>query len=128
MTSMAPELARITAERVQAELTKLLLGAAPRAGLELLVETGLAAVVLPELPALAMAADEHGQHKDVYAHTLQVLDQAIALEDGPGLISSCGGRPCCTTSASRTPGASRGTGGSASITTRWSAPGWRALG
>jgi poly(A) polymerase len=83
MTEMAPELARITAERVQAELTKLLLGAAPRAGLELLVETGLAAVVLPELPALAMAADEHGQHKDVYAHTLQVLDQAIALEEGP---------------------------------------------
>jgi poly(A) polymerase len=87
MTSMAPELGRITAERVQAELTKLLLGAYPRDGLELLVETGLAAVVLPELPALAMAADEHGQHKDVYAHTLQVLDQAIDLEtDGPDLI------------------------------------------
>jgi poly(A) polymerase len=81
-------LARITAERVQAELNKLLLGAAPRAGLEVLVETGLAAVVLPELPALAMAADEHGQHKDVYAHTLQVLEQAIDLEDsaGPDLV------------------------------------------
>ena len=49
-------------------------------GLELLVDTGLADVVLPELPALRMAADEHGQHKDVYAHTLQVLDQAIDLE------------------------------------------------
>jgi poly(A) polymerase len=81
MTAMAPELGRITAERVQAELTKLLLGGAPRAGLELLVDTGLAAVVLPELPALAMAADEHGQHKDVYAHTLQVLEQAIDLEE-----------------------------------------------
>ena len=66
---------------MQAELTKLLLGASPRAGLELLVDTGLAEVVLPELPALRMAADEHGQHKDVYAHTLQVLDQAIDLED-----------------------------------------------
>jgi poly(A) polymerase len=87
MTAMAPEIARITAERVQAELSKLLLGADPRAGLELLVSTGLAAVVLPELPALAMAADEHGQHKDVYAHTLQVLEQAIALEDsGPDLV------------------------------------------
>jgi poly(A) polymerase len=88
MTEMAPELARITAERVQAELNKLLLGAAPRAGLEVLVDTGLAAVVLPELPALAMAADEHGQHKDVYAHTLQVLEQAIDLEDsaGPDLV------------------------------------------
>ncbi len=80
LLALAPELARITAERVQAELTKLLLGAAPRAGLELLVDTGLADVVLPELPALRMAADEHGQHKDVYAHTLQVLDQAIDAE------------------------------------------------
>jgi poly(A) polymerase len=79
---MAAELGRITAERVQAELSKLLLGDRPRAGLELLVDTGLAGVVLPELPALRMAADEHGQHKDVYAHTLQVLEQAIDLEDG----------------------------------------------
>ena len=82
-----PQLGRITAERVQAELSKLLLGADPRAGLELLVDTGLADVVLPELPALRMAADEHGQHKDVYAHTLQVLEQAIDLEDdGPDLV------------------------------------------
>jgi poly(A) polymerase len=83
MTGMAGELARITAERVQAELSKLLLGTRPRLALELLVDTGLAEVVLPELPALRMAADEHGQHKDVYAHTLQVLDQAIDLESSP---------------------------------------------
>jgi poly(A) polymerase len=84
---MAGELGRITAERVQGELTKLLLGAHPRRGLEVLVDAGLADVVLPELPALRMAADEHGQHKDVYAHTLQVLDQAIDLEDeGPDLV------------------------------------------
>lgn len=87
LAGMAPELGRITAERVQVELTKLLLGAAPRRGLEVLVDRGLADVVLPELPALRMAADEHGQHKDVYAHTLQVLDQAIDLEDdGPDLV------------------------------------------
>jgi poly(A) polymerase len=86
MTAMAGELGRITPERVQAEFTKLLLGARPRAGIELLVETGLADVFLPEVSALRMASDEHGQHKDVYAHTLQVLDQAIALEDdGPDL-------------------------------------------
>jgi poly(A) polymerase len=85
--AMSGELARITAERAQAELTKLLLGAAPRRGLEVLVDSGLADVVLPELPALRMAADEHGQHKDVYAHTLQVLEQAIDLEDdGPDLV------------------------------------------
>jgi len=87
MQAMAGELARITAERVQGELSKLLLGQAPRLGLEVLVDTGLADVVVPELPALRMAADEHGQHKDVYAHTLQVLEQAIALEDaGPDLV------------------------------------------
>jgi len=77
---LAGELGRITVERVQVELNKLIAGAYPRRGLELLVDTGLADVVLPELPALRMAADEHGQHKDVYAHTLQVLDQAIELE------------------------------------------------
>jgi poly(A) polymerase len=87
LRDMAGQLDRITAERVQVELSKLLLGAAPRQGLEVLVDTGLADVVLPELPALRMAADEHGQHKDVYAHTLQVLDQAIDLEDdGPDLV------------------------------------------
>jgi poly(A) polymerase len=87
MTQLAPEIGRITAERVQAELTKLLLGAQPRRGLELLVDTGLADVILPELPALRMEIDEHHQHKDVYAHSLTVLDRAIAMEeDGPDLV------------------------------------------
>jgi len=80
MTAHAGELARITAERVQAELSKTLLQDAPRAALELFVATGLADVVLPELSALRMEIDEHHQHKDVYTHSLTVLDQAIALE------------------------------------------------
>ncbi|WP_236829789.1 CCA tRNA nucleotidyltransferase [Blastococcus sp. KM273128] len=80
MTDLAGELGRITAERVQAELSKTLLQDSPRAALELFVATGLADVVLPELPALRMEIDEHHQHKDVYAHSLTVLDQAIALE------------------------------------------------
>jgi poly(A) polymerase len=80
MTSLSGELGRITAERVQVELSKTLLQEAPRAGLELFVSTGLADVVLPELPALRMEIDEHHQHKDVYTHSLTVLDQAIALE------------------------------------------------
>ena len=83
----APRLAIVSAERVKGELTKLLLADRPRAGLELLVETGLADVVLPELPALRLEIDEHSQHKDVYEHTLQVLERAIALEpDGPDLV------------------------------------------
>ena len=80
MRALAPELGRITPERVQAELSKTLLQDAPRVALELFVATGLSDVVLPELSALRMEIDEHHQHKDVYAHSLTVLDQAIALE------------------------------------------------
>ena len=80
MSSLAAELARITPERVQVEFSKTLLQDSPRAALELFVATGLADVVLPELPALRMEIDEHHQHKDVYTHSLIVLDQAIALE------------------------------------------------
>ncbi len=80
MTSMAEEIDRITAERVQAELSKLLLAADPRPGLELLVETGLADRVLPEVSGMRLAIDEHHQHKDVYQHSLTVLAQAIELE------------------------------------------------
>ncbi|MEU7787302.1 MULTISPECIES: CCA tRNA nucleotidyltransferase [unclassified Amycolatopsis] len=92
MTSMAGEIDRITAERVQAELSKLLLAADPRPGLELLVDTGLADRVLPEVPGMRLAIDEHHQHKDVYQHSLTVLAQAIELEtshepaSGPDLI------------------------------------------
>jgi poly(A) polymerase len=69
---------------VRDELVKLVLAAYPRLGLRLLVSSGLAALVLPELPALALERDEHHRHKDVYEHTLTVLEQAMALEeDGP---------------------------------------------
>ncbi|WP_409427788.1 CCA tRNA nucleotidyltransferase [Mycobacterium sp. SMC-11] len=84
---MAPELARITAERVAAELDKLLVGADPVAGLDLMVATGMGDVVLPEVGGMRMAIDEHHQHKDVYQHSLTVLRQAIDLEDdGPDLV------------------------------------------
>lgn len=86
MTDMAAEIGRITVERVHAELDKLMLGIQPWTGIDLLVETGLADHVLPEIPALKLARDEHMQHKDVYAHSLTVLRQATELEDeGPDL-------------------------------------------
>ena len=87
MVAMAGQIQRITAERVQAELTKLIIAAHPRAGIELLVDTGLAEYVLPEVPAMRLATDEHMQHKDVYTHSLVVMEQAIEREeDGPDLV------------------------------------------
>jgi len=86
MTEMASTLEIVSAERVREEFVKLIMGSAPRRGLALFVETGLAACVLPELPALKLEVDEHHRHKDVYEHSLIVLEQAIAMEgpsDGP---------------------------------------------
>lgn len=84
---MAAQIDRITVERIQVELDKLMCGIAPWNGIDLLCETGIAQRILPEVPALAMAPDEHAQHKDVYAHSLQVLRQAMDQEeDGPDLV------------------------------------------
>jgi poly(A) polymerase len=80
MTDMADRIGIVSAERIQGELNKLLLSKHPRKGLTLLVDTGLAERVLPELPALRLERDEHHRHKDVYEHSLTVLEQAIDLE------------------------------------------------
>jgi len=80
MSEMAGRIEIISAERVRDELVKLICAPHPRLGLELLVETGLADRVLPELPALKLERDEHHRHKDVYEHTLTVVEQAIDLE------------------------------------------------
>lgn len=87
MKAMSDRIEIVSAERIQGELNKLILSANPRQGLGLLVDTGLADQVLPELPALRLESDEHHRHKDVYDHSLIVLEQAIALEeDGPDLV------------------------------------------
>ena len=92
MKDMAGRLEIVSAERIREELNKLLLGADPRSGLALLVETGLAEYVLPELPGLKLEIDEWHRHKDVYEHSLTVLEQAIDLEthheptSGPDLV------------------------------------------
>jgi len=77
---MADRITIVSAERVRDELIKLICADHPRIGLDLLVTTGLAKHVLPELPALGDLQDEHHRHKDVYQHSLTVLDQAIELE------------------------------------------------
>ena len=88
ITKMADRLQIISAERIRDEFTKTLMSANPRVGITLLVETGLADKFLPEIPKLKLEIDEHHHHKDVYEHTLTVLEQAIALEErlgGPNL-------------------------------------------
>jgi len=80
MRDMASRIEIISAERVRDELSKLLISKNPQPGLELLVESGIAELVLPELPALRLEVDEHHHHKDVYQHSLTVVAQAISLE------------------------------------------------
>ncbi len=79
---MAAQIDRITAERIRVELDKMICGEHPLECVDLLVETGLAERVLPEIPGMKLTIDEHHQHKDVYQHSLTVLRQAIDLETG----------------------------------------------
>ena len=88
ITEMKDSIGIVSIERVNDELSKLLKTDAPRRGVELLVESGLAEIVLPEVPALQLESDEHHHHKDVYQHSLTVLDQAIDLEKSRGTLSS----------------------------------------
>ncbi len=80
MTAMAERITIVSAERVREEFMKLVMSDHPRRGLRVLVDTGLAEYVLPELPLLQLEEDEHHHHKDVYEHTLTVLEQAMELE------------------------------------------------
>jgi poly(A) polymerase len=85
MTEQAARLEIVSAERITGELTKLMLTGDPVRGIDLLVQTGVADQVLPEVSRLRMEADEHHRHKDVYQHSLTVLRQAIKLEPRYGL-------------------------------------------
>lgn len=89
ITAMKGRLGIISAERIREEFTKIILSDQPRVGIELLVESGLAEIFIPEVPKLQLEVDEHHHHKDVYQHSLKVLEQAIALEnrlEGPNLV------------------------------------------
>jgi poly(A) polymerase len=89
MKEMAPRLSIISAERIRDELSKILMSQNPRLGITILVDTGLADIVLPEIPKLRLEVDEHHHHKDVYEHSITVLEQAIEHEDrlgGPNLV------------------------------------------
>ena len=86
---LAPRISIISAERIRDEFTKILMSENPRKGITLLVDTGLATLVLPEIPKLRLEVDEHHHHKDVYEHSITVLEQAITQEvrlGGPNLV------------------------------------------
>jgi poly(A) polymerase len=90
MKSMADRLSIISAERIRDEFIKTVMSSDPRAGITTLVDTGLCEKFLPEIPKLRLEIDEHHHHKDVYEHTLTVVEQSIALEErlgGPNLIA-----------------------------------------
>ncbi|HKT55568.1 MAG TPA: CCA tRNA nucleotidyltransferase [Microbacterium sp.] len=80
MTRLREMLRIVSAERIQAELVRILRTDDPTRGIRILVETGLMDEFLPEVPALRLEVDEHHHHKDVYEHSLTVLQQAIDLE------------------------------------------------
>ena len=89
MKDLAQRISIISAERVRDEFVKILMSPNPRIGITVLVDTGLADIVLPEIPKLRLEVDEHHHHKDVYEHSITVLEQAMELEDrlsGPNLV------------------------------------------
>ena len=89
MTVLADRLSIISAERIRDEFVKIMLSSNPRVGITTLVDTGLCEKFLPEIPKLRLEIDEHHHHKDVYEHTLTVVEQSMALEervDGPNLV------------------------------------------
>ena len=89
MATLADRLSIISAERIRDEFVKIMLSSNPRVGITTLVDTGLCEKFLPEIPKLRLEIDEHHHHKDVYEHTLTVVEQSMALEervDGPNLV------------------------------------------
>lgn len=89
MKNLAPRISIVSAERVRDEFIKILMSEKPRIGITILVDTGLADLVIPEIPKLRLEVDEHHHHKDVYEHSITVLEQAITQEDrlqGPNLV------------------------------------------
>ena len=79
----APGLADVAAERVFAELKRIIAADRAVAGLELMEAAGATAVVVPELVALHGVEQSHFHHLDVHGHVMLVLAETIALERDP---------------------------------------------
>ncbi|HEY7952988.1 MAG TPA: HD domain-containing protein [Solirubrobacteraceae bacterium] len=82
----AAGLGSVAGERVFMELRRILDAPAALQGLELMGEVGALTVVLPELEKLRGVQQSKYHHRDVYGHTLEVLEQVIALQDDPAAV------------------------------------------
>jgi len=87
MRAQRERLKIVSAERIRDELLKIIAAEHPAAGLDLAVETGLGDEFLPELPALRLEQDPIHRHKDVYRHSLAVMENLMdeRTEDGPDI-------------------------------------------
>jgi poly(A) polymerase len=84
--AQVPGLLAVSPERVFIELRRILAAPAAVAGLELMDELGATAVVLPELEALRGVQQSRFHHREVHGHTIEVLEQTIALQADPAAI------------------------------------------
>ena len=87
ITALAGRITIVSAERIRDEFIKIMTSPNPRVGITILVDTGLAQIILPEIPKLRLEIDEHHHHKDVYEHSITVLEQAIMLEERLGGVN-----------------------------------------
>jgi putative nucleotidyltransferase with HDIG domain len=83
---VAPALAGVAAERVFAELKRIVACERAVDALALLDELGLTAVILPELWSLRGVEQNRFHHRDVAGHTREVLEAAIELQRDPGAV------------------------------------------
>lgn len=69
----------VSAERIMVELNKIMLSPTPSLGLKLMQKCGLMQLIIPEVSALAGVETVDGRgHKDIFFHTMQVLDNVTA--------------------------------------------------
>ena len=80
VTAMRDRLSIVSPERIRAELDKILTAPAASSGLGFAVDSGLAELFLPELPAMALEQDPVHKHKDVLRHTYAVVENTDATD------------------------------------------------